>query len=88
MLGFAWFACLDKDVLLRECLDSADVGAGVSHADAGDDQHPVVVRLVEDGEPLVPAEGQVGHSQQVQGGVLSPHRPGDNGELRAKIFRL
>ena len=57
-------------------MKSADVSPGVISGDILYDQDPVVVSLFDDGVSDVPAEGQVAHSQQVQGASLLQHRPG------------
>ena len=75
----------DKDTewLLREGLDRADVPPLVHQVHILDDQHPVVILLVQDGVPGVPTEGHVPHCEEVQGG-LPGHCPGDQGCLEIR----
>ena len=76
------------DVLLREGLHGADVGPGVGRGDGVDDEDPVVGGLVQHGVPQVPAEGEVAHSEQVQGGVRPRHGPGHQPQLQMGNIRI
>ena len=73
----------DTEWLLREGLDRADVPPLVHQVHILDDQHPVVMLLVQDGVPGVPTEGHVPHREEVQGG-LPGHSPGYQGPLKGR----
>ena len=78
---------IDHDVLGGVCLQGAHVGPLVHAGHLPDDEHPVIVPLLDDRVARVSAEGKVAHSEQVQAGVLGPsHRPRNNPLLRKVIF--
>ena len=78
---------IDHDVLGGVGLQAAHVGPLVHAGHLPDDQHPVVVSLLDDRVTRVSAEGQVANSEQIQARVLGPsHRPRNNPLLRKVIF--
>ena len=69
--------------LLWVGLDHADVPPLVHHVHILDDQHPVIVLLMNDGVPGISTEGHVPHCEEVQGG-LPGDCPGDQGCLEIR----